>query len=127
MFKPLQLAAVAALNNPQEWYDGLNQMYAKRRAKVYELLDVINCKYDKNGVGMFVWAKIPNNYQNGFALADEILEKCHVFITPGGIFGTQGDGYIRVSLCGKVAAFEQAIERLLSFRTKLKNLEKQSQ
>jgi aspartate/methionine/tyrosine aminotransferase len=127
MFKPLQLAAVAALNNPQEWYDGLNQMYAKRRAKVYELLDVINCKYDKNGVGMFVWAKIPNNYQNGFALADEILEKCHVFITPGGIFGTQGDGYIRVSLCGKVAAFEQAIERLLSFRTKLRNLEKQSQ
>ncbi|MFT4759451.1 MAG: LL-diaminopimelate aminotransferase [Paraglaciecola sp.] len=116
MFKPLQLAAVEALNNPQAWYNGLNEIYAKRREKVYELLDVLDCEYDKNGVGMFVWAKIPKVYENGFALADEVLEKCHVFITPGGIFGSQGDGYIRVSLCGKVAAFEEAIERLhLSF------------
>jgi LL-diaminopimelate aminotransferase len=116
MFKPLQLAAVEAFNNPQAWYNGLNEIYAKRREKVYELLDVLDCEYDKNGVGMFVWAKIPKVYENGFALADEVLEKCHVFITPGGIFGSQGDGYIRVSLCGKVAAFEEAIERLhLSF------------
>lgn len=112
MFKPLQLAAVEALNNPQVWYDELNETYQKRREKVYELLDVLNCNYDKNGVGMFVWAKIPEEYDNGFALADEVLEKCHVFITPGGIFGSKGNEYIRVSLCGKVEAFEEAIERI---------------
>jgi len=112
MFKPLQLAAVEALNNSQAWYNDLNKIYAKRREKVYELLDILNCRYDRNSVGMFVWAKIPNTYKNGFELADEILEKCHVFITPGGIFGSRGDAYIRVSLCGKVAAFEEAIERI---------------
>lgn len=112
MFKPLQLAAVEALQNPKEWYQNLNETYENRRKKVYQLLDVLNCQYDKNGVGMFVWAKIPNTYQSGFELADEILEKCHVFITPGGIFGSQGNKYIRVSLCGKVTTFEEAIERI---------------
>ena len=112
MFKPLQLAAVEALKNSADWYADLNAIYTKRREKVYELLDILDCEYDKNRVGMFVWAKIPEGYENGFELADKILEKCHVFITPGGIFGSQGNGYIRVSLCGKVADFEEAIRRI---------------
>lgn len=112
MFKPLQLAAVEALQNSPQWYTDLNKIYRQRRAKVYELLDILDCKYDKNGVGLFVWAKIPKGYKNGFALANEILEKCHVFITPGGIFGSQGDEYIRISLCGTVRDFEESIERV---------------
>jgi len=113
MFKPLQLAAVNALNQPESWYSDLNEIYVQRRKKVYELLDVLNCEYDRNGVGLFVWAKIPEQYQTGFEMADEILEKCHVFITPGGIFGSNGDQYIRVSLCAKVDLFEEAIARLI--------------
>lgn len=112
MFLPVQLAAAAALGLGQEWYDGINAIYEARRVKVFELLDLLQCSYSKDQVGMFVWAKIPSGYKDGYALSDEVLYNAHVFITPGGIFGTAGNGYIRVSLCGSVERFSEAINRI---------------
>ena len=112
MFLPLQLAAAKALGLDKTWYDGINAVYKERRNKVFELLDLLNCVYSKEQVGLFVWAKIPVNYQSGYSLSDEVLNQSRVFITPGGIFGTAGDQYIRVSLCGSIDRFEEAISRI---------------
>lgn len=112
MFLPLQLAAAKALGLGKDWYDSVNAVYRARRAKVYGLLDLLGCVYSKEQVGMFMWAKIPAGYKDGYALSDEVLYNANVFITPGGIFGTAGDGYIRVSLCGSIEKFEDAINRL---------------
>lgn len=118
MFLPVQLAAAKALELGKEWYDSVNSVYAKRREKVFELLQLLNCNFSKDQVGMFVWAKIPGNYADGFALSDEILYGASVFITPGGIFGDAGKEYIRVSLCGSVEKFEEAIRRIKTSLTK---------
>lgn len=112
MFLPLQLAAAKALSLDRDWYDGVNAIYRERREKVFELLDLLNCDYSKEQVGMFVWAKIPAKYKTGYELSDEVLYNSNVFITPGGIFGNAGDGYIRVSLCAPVTRFEEAIKRI---------------
>lgn len=112
MFKPVQLAAVKALDMPKSWYDSVNEVYKERRRSVFKLLDLLGCNYDRDQVGMFVWAKIPSRYQNGFQLSDEVLHSANVFITPGGIFGSNGDQYIRVSLCSDGALFEEAIRRI---------------
>ena len=114
MFLPLQLAAATALNLGKDWYDSVNKIYRERREKVFELLDLLNCVYSKAQVGMFVWAKIPSKYKSGYELSDEVLYNSNVFITPGGIFGNAGDGYIRVSLCAPVTRFEEAIERIIA-------------
>jgi aspartate/methionine/tyrosine aminotransferase len=112
MFLPVQLAAAKALGLGKEWYDGVNAIYADRRKKVFELLDLLHCVYSTNQVGLFVWAKIPSSYKDGFELSDKVLYGANTFITPGGIFGSAGNGYIRVSLCGSVERFDQAIERV---------------
>jgi len=112
MFQPVQMAAVKSLELGQDWYDGLNKIYRGRRQKVFELLQLLNCTFDTNQVGMFVWAKIPATAKDGYEVTDKILQKAHVFITPGGIFGSNGNGYIRVSLCKDEAVFEEAINRI---------------
>lgn len=112
MFLPLQMAAVKALQNDKTWFDQLNNIYKERQQKVFEMMQLLDCQYDKNQSGMFVWAKVPSNYKTGFKLTDEILEKSGVFITPGGIFGTAGDKYIRTSLCAELSVFEEAILRI---------------
>lgn len=112
MFLPVQLAAAKALYLGKEWYDGVNAVYAERREKVFDLLGLLNCEFSKKQAGMFVWAKIPPRYKNGYELSDQVLYHSHVFITPGGIFGNAGEGYIRVSLCGSVEKFEEAIRRI---------------
>jgi len=112
MFLPLQLAAAKALGLEKDWYDSVNAVYRKRREKVFELLDLLNCVYSKEQVGMFVWAKIPTPYKTGFELSDEVLYKSNVFITPGGIFGNAGNEYVRVSLCAPVEKFEESIKRI---------------
>lgn len=114
MFQPVQMAAVKALELGQDWYDGLNDIYRGRRKKVFELLELLNCTFDTKQVGMFVWAKIPATAKDGYALTDQILEQAQVFITPGGIFGSNGNGYIRVSLCKDETVFEEAISRIRS-------------
>lgn len=112
MFLPVQLAAAKALSLDASWYESVNAVYAKRREKVFELLDLLHCEFSKNQVGMFVWAKIPATYKDGYALSDKVLYDANVFITPGGIFGDAGNGYIRVSLCGSIETFDQAINRI---------------
>jgi len=112
MFKPLQLAAARAVQEPPEWYDELNAIYRQRREVVLQLLDALGCHADPGQVGMFVWAKIPAGFTDGYALSDEILEKAHVFITPGGIFGSMGDPYIRVSLCSDREIYLEALRRV---------------
>jgi aspartate/methionine/tyrosine aminotransferase len=112
MFLPVQLAAAKALSLDKSWYDSVNQVYTERREKVYELLDTLNCAYSKQQVGMFVWAKIPATYKDGYALSDKVLYDANVFITPGGIFGSAGNNYIRVSLCGSMEKFNEAIKRV---------------
>ncbi len=111
MFQPLQQAAVVALNSPGEWYNSVNEIYGKRRKLVETLMRTLNCTFDLNQTGLFMWGKIPANYANGEELAEEILHKRHIFITPGMVFGSQGDGYIRISLCANETMLQKAIER----------------
>jgi aspartate/methionine/tyrosine aminotransferase len=112
MFLPVQLAAAAALELSPDWYTTVNEVYAARRLKAFELLDLLGCKYRKEQVGLFVWAAVPNNYKDGFELSDKVLHHANVFITPGGIFGSEGNGYVRVSLCSSEQKLEEAIKRI---------------
>jgi len=112
MFLPLQLAAAKALELGQEWYDSVNAVYRKRREKVFELLNLLNCSFDKGQAGLFVWAAIPCEYKDGFELTDKVLNDSNVFITPGGIFGNAGDNYVRVSLCATEEKLDEAINRI---------------
>jgi len=112
MFLPVQLAAAKALSLPSSWYEGVNAVYRQRRELAFELLGILNCHFSQTQAGMFVWASVPANYEDGFALADEVLSKARVFITPGGIFGDQGKRYVRISLCSPKEVYEQAIRRI---------------
>jgi LL-diaminopimelate aminotransferase len=112
MFLPVQLAAAKALLLGKEWHDSVNAVYNARREKVFQLLDLLNCKYSKEQAGMFVWARIPGKYKDGFEFSDNVLYHSNVFITPGGIFGSAGEKFIRVSLCSPVEKFEEAIRRI---------------
>ena len=116
MFLPVQMAAAKALSLDKSWYDSVNEVYKSRRTKAYELLDLLKCTYSKEQAGMFIWARIPEGYKSGFELSDEVLYKARVFITPGGIFGSAGDGFIRVSLCSPIEKFEQSIQRIKGVR-----------
>jgi aspartate/methionine/tyrosine aminotransferase len=110
MFLPVQLAAAKALSLGRDWYDSVNAVYRERREKVFELLELLQCEFSKDQVGMFVWAKVPAGYKDGFALSDKVLYGTGVFITPGGIFGPAGEGYVRVSLCATNQKFQESID-----------------
>ncbi len=112
MFLPVQLAAAKALTLDETWFASLNDVYRKRREKVFELLDLLNCSYSKKQVGLFMWAKTSAEYKDGYALSDEVLYNAAVFITPGGIFGIEGDKYVRVSLCSTEENLDKAIGRI---------------
>lgn len=112
MFLPVQLAAAKALQLESSWYQDLNNIYSHRRHKVYEIMNLLGCTYQEDQVGLFVWAKIADAYSDGYALSDIVLEKARVFITPGGIFGDNGNQYIRISLCATVDVLEESIQRI---------------
>ncbi len=112
MFLPVQLAAAKALTLGSDWHEGINEIYNKRRKKIFDLLDLLQCNYTTEQAGLFVWAAIPANYKDGYELSDAILNKSNVFITPGGIFGTAGDKYVRVSLCCTEENIQEAINRI---------------
>lgn len=112
MFLPVQMAAAKALELGKDWYAELNKTYGSRRDKVYELLDKLACTYDRNQAGMFIWAKVPQHFVDGYALSNELLNQGRVFITPGGIFGDAGNPYIRISLCSPVDKLEEASLRI---------------
>ncbi len=111
MFKPMQIAAARALELPDEWLQKQTEIYTQRREKVWELLDLLDCRYHKNTAGLFVWAKVPDIYSDAEELSEKVLHAHHVFLTPGKIFGTNGTNYIRASLCQDVSTIEKAIER----------------
>lgn len=112
MFRPLQEAAAEALKLDDDWYREVNKTYLERRSLVWELMDILNCSFDKNQVGMFIWGKVPANVPNGQTLSDKILYNADVFITPGFIFGSNGEQYIRISLCTPADVLKEAIQRI---------------
>jgi LL-diaminopimelate aminotransferase len=112
MFRPLQMAAVKALELPKSWYDEVNKVYRERRQVVFEIMDMLGCDYDKNQVGMFVWAAIPASSGTGRALSDKILYEANVFLTPGYIFGERWDTHIRISLCTQLSDLIEAKNRI---------------
>ena len=109
MFKPLQFAAVKALNQGEEWFTQLNVEYSRRRVLAGEIFDIIGAEYDKESVGMFLWGRVP---QSGESISDKLLYEAGVFITPGFIFGKNGENYIRISLCAKPEVLEEAAKRI---------------
>ena len=117
-FKPMQLAAVKALNSGKEWYDFINTTYRNRRKLAEEIMHITGCTYNPAQAGLFLWGKVPACYKNGEELSDNLLYNANVFITPGSVFGTQGEQYIRISLCCNEIMLNEAIERIKNNNTK---------
>jgi len=115
MFKPLQLAAVKALELNDDWFDRLNTIYRKRKVLAEKILDQLGCIYEKNQKGLFVWAKIPNHISSE-SLIDHLLYEYKIFLSPGFIFGSQGEGYIRISLCANEEDFNEALKRIRHYK-----------
>ena len=118
MYLPLQEAAIAALSNDAAWHEARNNEYKKRRQFAYEIMDALDCKFEINQIGMFLWAKIPDKYKNVEELTDKILHEANVFITPGFIFGSNGERYIRISLCSPENDLKEALDRINKLITK---------
>jgi len=112
MFKPVQLAGAEALNLDTGWLDKMNHIYNERKQVVREIMDILNCKYDKKSTGMFVWGKINNSNEDG-ELVEQILQNAKVFITPGRIFGENGKGYLRISLTNSIEKLQEAKNRIM--------------
>ena len=111
MFYGIQKGAIEALKCSKMWFATLNNVYQQRRELVWQLADALNCTYDKNASGLFVWAKLPA-YVKAEEFIDLVLKENHIFITPGTIFGSKGEGYIRFSLCASTEVLEEAIARV---------------
>ena len=114
MFLPVQLAAAVALRLPSSWYEQVNNLYRKRRIAVESMLEGLGCQFSKKQAGLFVWAKVPPGFRDGYELSDLLLYKSNVFITPGGIFGSAGNEYIRVSLCASEENIVESKSRMIS-------------
>ena len=110
MFYGVQKGAIEALNTSNDWFDNLNLTYKKRRNLVWKLASQLGCTYDKNTTGLFVWAKLPNALDSEEFIDNLLLEK-HIFIAPGTIFGSNGKGFVRFSLCADENAINEAIIR----------------
>jgi LL-diaminopimelate aminotransferase len=111
-FKPMQLATVAALSNSDEWHTDMNRIYAERRVWAEKIMDLLNCRYDKSQVGLFVWGKLPDEVSGSEEFINDILYKANVFITPGFIFGSNGERFIRISLGSSVDLIKEAYRRI---------------
>ena len=111
MYYPIQKAAIAVLNSPNSWFDKMNDIYEERRVLVKKLADSLNCEYDNKSSGMFIWAKI-NNDTKSKEFINELLDKYNIFIAPGDIFGSNGEGYVRFSLCATKELITKAIKRI---------------
>jgi len=111
MFYGIQKGAIAALQSGPEWFEALDEVYSKRRELMFQLADKLGCTYDKNAVGMFVWCKLPEASEPSEEFIDKVLHDKAVFIAPGTIFGSNGEGYIRFSLCVKEEKIKEAIAR----------------
>jgi aspartate/methionine/tyrosine aminotransferase len=111
MFYGIQKGAIEALKSPKLWFDNLNTVYTERRALVWELATQLNCTFNRETNGLFVWAKLPEG-QTSEAFIDKLLYENDLFITPGTVFGSKGEGYIRFSLCAPKETIKEAITRV---------------
>jgi len=118
MFYPMQAAAAEALDLDEEWYRDLNRIYREREVIGFELLDLMGCSYAKPQSGLFVWGRLPEGAGDCFEFSDKLLYGCGVFVTPGGIFGSEGKNYIRISLCSPVEVLLRAKERIAALLNK---------
>ena len=116
-FKPMQLATVAALSNSTEWHAAMNRIYAERRVWAEKIMDLLDCSYDKRQVGLFVWGKLNDEAPHSESIVNDLLYNARVFITPGSIFGSNGERFIRISLGSSVEKLQEAYQRILELRT----------
>ena len=117
-FRGIQLAAAEAYNNDDAWHHQSNvETYRRRRHLAEAIMQELCCEYDKGQVGMFLWGKIPARYANAEELTEKVLHDARVFITPGFIFGSNGERYIRISLCAKDERMEEALRRIKECKT----------
>jgi len=112
MFLPIQVGAIDALNQSNNWYTDLNKIYLKRKKVVVKICEKLNLNFNKNGSGLFLWGKIPSNFKKSEDFIDELLYDKNIFITPGSIFGSNGEGYVRISLCCDEKKLKEALKRL---------------
>jgi len=115
MFLPVQIAAAEALKNPESWYNSINMVYRKRRKVAEEIMEVLGCEYNPDQVGLFLWGRLPQNVVSCETFTDDLLLQAHLFITPGFIFGKNGERYIRISLCSNEETLVRAKERALKY------------
>lgn len=118
MFLGMQMAAVEALRNEEQWFKSVNEVYKRRRRIVEEIMNLLKCRFDLSQVGLFVWGQIPEDIINCELFIEEILNNSHVFITPGFIFGKSGERYIRISLCATEERLNEAKLRITKFLSK---------
>ena len=114
-FKPVMKAAAKALALPDQWYKDLNATYASRRKIAEEIMTALGCSFLPSQKGMFLWGRIPENVESAEKMADDILYNARVFITPGFIFGSNGDRYIRISLCASEENLKRALKRIKEY------------
>ncbi len=114
MYRPIQEAAAVALQLDNKWFSSLNSIYKERRKVVHEIFELLDCDYNPNSAGLFVWAKAPSYIQDVTAWADDILQEAKVFITPGFIFGSNGEKYVRIALCTDISGLNEAKHRIES-------------
>ena len=112
MFLPIQLGAVDALNQDKSWYKDLNNIYKDRKKIVVKICKKLNLKFDDKGSGLFVWGKISDEFKTSEEFVDELLYQKNIFIAPGSIFGSNGEGYVRISLCCDEKKLNEALKRL---------------
>lgn len=117
-FKPMMLAAAKALEAGPEWYAEVNTLYGERRKVAEKIMDALDCDFDPTQAGLFLWGKIRNPELTAEQLADRLLHDAHIFLTPGFIFGENGDGYIRISLCAPIGRLEEALRRINALSAK---------
>lgn len=114
-FKPVMLAAAQALKLDDDWYEQLYGMYSERRKIAEEIMNALGCFYDPNQRGLFLWGRVPDNVETGKWLADELFYKAKVFVTPGFIFGKNGERYIRISLCATPEKLSESLRRIKNY------------
>jgi LL-diaminopimelate aminotransferase len=113
MFRPLQLAAAEALSAQDEWYEEMNRIYRERQVVAAEIMNFLDCTVRSNQAGMFLWGSIPEKYANAVELSDQLLYQANVFVTPGIVFGNNGQNHIRISLCSSLELLLNAKERII--------------
>jgi LL-diaminopimelate aminotransferase len=111
-FKPMQMASIRALRLSNDWYAQQNAIYYRRRVIAGRILELLGCTYENDQCGLFLWARIPDQFPDGYSFSQWLLTEAHLFITPGGVFGDQGNRFVRISLCSSQELLGEAIRRL---------------